>query len=111
MPTVTAGTDEVWIGSADLMHRNLDRRVELLVRVTDRAQKRELRNLIDLAMDPGVASWWLGPDGTWTRHHLDESGGQLIDLQDRLIRFRQNRPAEAEAAAKSRLRSNQAPHG
>jgi polyphosphate kinase len=105
------GADEVWIGSADLMHRNLDRRVELLVRVTDLAQKKELRNLIDLAMDPGVASWWLGPDGTWTRHHLDESGGQLIDLQDRLIRFRQSRSAEAEAGAKSRLRSNQAWHG
>ncbi|HET7015079.1 MAG TPA: RNA degradosome polyphosphate kinase [Streptosporangiaceae bacterium] len=106
-----SGTDEVWIGSADLMHRNLDRRVELLVRVTDLAQKRELRNLIDLAMDPGVASWWLGPDGIWTRHHLDESGGQLIDLQDRLIKTRQTRMAEAEAAAKSRLRSNQAQHG
>ena len=107
-----SGTDEVWIGSADLMHRNLDRRVELLVRVTDLAQKERLRNLIDLAMDPGVASWWLGPDGNWTRHHLDESGEPLIDLQDRLIRNRQNRLAEAEATAKSRrLRGNQAQHG
>jgi polyphosphate kinase len=106
-----SGTDKVWIGSADLMHRNLDRRVELLVRVTDLAQKEELRSLIDLAMDPGVASWWLGPDGNWIRHHLDESGGPLIDLQDRLIRNRQTRSAEAEAAAKSRrLRGNQAKH-
>jgi polyphosphate kinase len=106
-----SGIDEVWIGSADLMHRNLDRRVELLVRVTDPAQKEELRNLIDLAMDPGVASWWLGPDGTWTRHHLDESGAPLIDLQDQLIRNRQNRSAEAEASAKSRrLRGSQARH-
>ena len=102
---------DVWIGSADLMHRNLDRRVELLARVTDLAQKRELRNLIDLAMDPGVASWWLDSDGTWTRHHLDESGGELIDLQDRLIKTRQTRTAEAEAAAKSRLRRDQAQHG
>jgi polyphosphate kinase len=106
------GSDAVWIGSADLMHRNLDRRVELLIRVTDPAQKEELRNLIDLAMDPAVASWWLGPDGTWTRHHLDESGAPLIDLQDRLIRNRQNRSAKAEAAAKSRrLRGSQARHG
>ncbi|HET9898041.1 MAG TPA: RNA degradosome polyphosphate kinase [Streptosporangiaceae bacterium] len=100
----TAGNDDVWIGSADLMHRNLDRRVELLVRVTDPAQKRELRSLIDLAMDSGVASWWLGPDGTWTRHHLDESGAPLMDLQDHLIRFRQNRAADTDVSvAKKRL--------
>jgi polyphosphate kinase len=79
---------DVWLGSADLMHRNLDRRVELLVRVTDSAQQAELRRLIDLAMDSGTASWWLGPDGTWTRHHLDESGAPLIDVQDQLIRAR-----------------------
>ncbi len=98
------GGDDVWIGSADLMHRNLDRRVELLVRVTDSAQIRELRSLIDLAMDPGVASWWLGPDGNWTRHHLDEAGAPLMDLQDHLIRFRQSRAADADvSAAKKRL--------
>jgi polyphosphate kinase len=97
-------SDEVWIGSADLMHRNLDRRVELLVRVTDRSHKAELRNLIDFAMDPGVASWWLSPDGTWTRHHVAESGKPLIDLQEYLIQHRQDRTVEADvAAAKSRL--------
>src|SRR5262249_40496986 len=98
--------DEVWIGSADLMHRNLDRRVELLVRVTDSGQRTELRSLIDLAMDPDVSSWWLGPDGVWTRHHLDETGAPLIDLQEHLIRFRQNRPADADVSTgKSRSRS------
>jgi polyphosphate kinase len=93
------GTDDVWIGSADLMHRNLDRRVELLIRVTDTEHVKELRSLIDLAMDPGVSSWWLGPDGSWTRHHLDSDGAPLIDLQDHLIRFRQSRHADADAAA------------
>ncbi|HVB46312.1 MAG TPA: RNA degradosome polyphosphate kinase [Streptosporangiaceae bacterium] len=88
--------DDVWIGSADLMHRNLDRRVELLIRVTDPAHQRELRSLIDLAMDPGVASWWLGQDGIWTRHHLDSAGAPLIDLQDHLIRFRQSRTPDTE---------------
>ena len=82
---------DVWIGSADLMHRNLDRRVELLVRVTEPGQRAELRSLIDLAMDPGTASWWLAADGTWTRHHLDASGAPLNDLQDLLIRSRQGR--------------------
>jgi polyphosphate kinase len=85
---------EVWMGSADLMHRNLDRRVELLVRVTEPGQQTELRDLLRLAMDPRTASWWLAADGTWTRHHLDDSGDLLNDLQDTLIRTRQGRTAD-----------------
>ena len=84
----------VWIGSADLMHRNLDRRVETLVRVTDRAQVAELRSLIDMAMDDTTSSWWLDSDGTWTRHHLDASGAPLNDVQTYLIRTRQGRGAD-----------------
>jgi polyphosphate kinase len=84
----------VWMGSADLMHRNLDRRVELLIRVTEPAQRAELRGLIDLAMDPDTSSWWLADDGTWTRHHLDSAGAPLNDLQDLLIRARQGRSAD-----------------
>jgi polyphosphate kinase len=79
---------EVWIGSADTMHRNLDRRVELLVLVEDESQRAGLRQLIDLAMDSNTASWWLAGDGTWTRHHLDSSGAPLIDIQELLIRTR-----------------------
>ncbi len=86
---------EVWIGSADLMHRNLDRRVELLVRVTDRAQQAELRGLISEAMDERTSSWWLGPDGSWTRHHQNSSGAPLRDLQTHLIRAMQGRAADA----------------
>jgi len=92
-----AGDDdgEVWLGSADLMHRNLDRRIELLVRVTDPAHQAELRGLICEAMDERTSSWWLGPDGVWTRHHLDERGSPLRDLQSHLIRVRQGRIADA----------------
>jgi polyphosphate kinase len=86
---------EVWMGSADLMHRNLDRRVELLVRVTDEAQRAELRGLLDLALDPRIASWHLAADGTWTRHHLDDSGAPLTDVQDLLIRSRRGRTTDA----------------
>ncbi len=101
------GDDDVWIGSADLMHRNLDRRVELLIRVTDSSQKRELRALIDLAMNDGVASWWLGPDGSWTRHHLDAAGKPLIDLQDHLIKTRQSRADADVVTGKSRLSASE----
>jgi polyphosphate kinase len=85
---------EVWLGSADLMHRNLDRRVELLVRVTGRAHRAELRGLIDLAMDDTTASWWLDSEGSWTRHHLDTSGAPLNDIQEYLIRTRQGRGSD-----------------
>ncbi len=59
--------DEVWIGSADVMHRNLDRRVEALVRVTDPGARRDLRQILSLAMSDDVSSWHLEPDGEWTR--------------------------------------------
>jgi len=85
---------EIWIGSADMMHRNLDRRVEALVRIADPAQQAELRGLIDMAMDDGTASWWLAGDGTWTRHHLDPDGKSLRDLQQHLIAARRARPAD-----------------
>jgi polyphosphate kinase len=86
---------EVWIGSADLMHRNLDRRVEALVRVADPAQQAGLRRLIDLAMDDGTASWWLGADGTWTRHHRDRVGRPLRDLQQYLVASLRGRAGDA----------------
>jgi polyphosphate kinase len=79
---------EVWIGSADLMHRNLDRRVELLCLLKVPEHKRELRSLIDLAMDESTSSWWLAGDGTWTRHHLDGEGKPLRDLQSYLLERR-----------------------
>ncbi|HYH72662.1 MAG TPA: RNA degradosome polyphosphate kinase [Nocardioides sp.] len=61
------GESEWWLGSADLMHRNLDRRVEVLLRVCDESASRELAGLFDKAMAPDVRSWQLGGDGSWTR--------------------------------------------
>jgi polyphosphate kinase len=86
---------EVWIGSADMMHRNLDRRVELLVRVADAHQEAGLRRLIDTAMDPSTASWWLSGDGTWVRHNLDAAGAPKPDVQDLLLRARRGRGGDA----------------
>ena len=62
------GEPEVWIGSADLMHRNLDRRVEALVLLTLPEHVAEVRELLDLGFDEGTASWHLRPDDTWERH-------------------------------------------
>src|ERR1700761_3407597 len=77
--------NEVWLGSADMMHRNLDRRVETLVRVTEPAHCTRLRELIALGMDDGTSSWWLDGDGNWTRHARDESGAPLRDVHESLI--------------------------
>jgi polyphosphate kinase len=77
--------NEVWLGSADMMHRNLDRRVESLVRVTDPAHCDRLRELLDLGMDDGTSSWRLDREGGWIRHARDDSGAPLLDVQETLI--------------------------
>jgi polyphosphate kinase len=59
------GEPEWWLGSADLMHRNLDRRVEVLLRLCDESASRELAGMFDKAMAPDVKSWQLAADGTW----------------------------------------------
>ncbi|MDK3257709.1 RNA degradosome polyphosphate kinase [Blastococcus capsensis] len=61
------GDPEWWIGSADLMHRNLDRRVEVLLRVCDEASRTQLEESLSPAMAPGVRSWELRSDGQWER--------------------------------------------
>jgi polyphosphate kinase len=57
--------NEFWIGSADMMHRNLDRRVEALVQVKDPRLTGYLDELFDSALDPSTRCWELGPDGQW----------------------------------------------
>ncbi|GAB3147236.1 RNA degradosome polyphosphate kinase [Microbacterium neimengense] len=79
------GDPETYIGSADMMHRNLDRRVEALVRITAPAQIAELSDLFSLAMSDNTSSWWLAGDGTWTRHSTDTDGKALVDLQDKTM--------------------------
>jgi polyphosphate kinase len=82
------GEPLVYIGSADLMHRNLDRRVEALVRLRDPRHIAEIDDLLSLSMDPATSSWHLEPDGTWTRHHKNVDGEPLRDLQSHLIATR-----------------------
>ena len=83
-----AGEPVVHIGSADMMHRNLDRRVETLVRITDPRQARALVQLLERYASDATSSWHLGTDGTWTRHHRDAEGRPLEDIQDHLLRSR-----------------------
>jgi len=79
------GDPQFFIGSADMMHRNLDRRVEALVRITSPDHIRELDELLDLGMSDSTSSWWLGSDGAWTRHSTDTDGQPLADMQTVLM--------------------------
>src|SRR4051794_2817716 len=80
------GEPEVWIGSADMMHRNLDRRIEVLVRLTDHQHQREMAKLFDLAMSERTSSWHLDSDGAWIRHATSKTGSPLSDMQDVVMR-------------------------
>ena len=87
-----AAGPEVWIGSADLMHRNLDRRVEALVRIVAPEQIDELIKYVDLQMAGSTASWHMQADGTYVRHCKDEEGRPLVDSQEYLIKKHTRRP-------------------
>ncbi|MEU8260644.1 RNA degradosome polyphosphate kinase [Micromonospora sp. NPDC048999] len=79
------GDGEVWMGSSDLMHRNLDRRVEALVQVSDPVARAELDYVLTAAFSPEVDAFELAADGSWSRR--TGSGDEpLTHLQDLLLR-------------------------
>jgi polyphosphate kinase len=77
------GADEYWIGSADLMHRNLDRRVEVLVRVTDQRLTAQLARMFTSATDQLTRCWVLRPDGGW------QASPDADEIADGLVRDHQ----------------------
>jgi polyphosphate kinase len=85
------GDTETWIGSADLMHRNLDRRVEVLVRL-GAEHAAQVSTLIDMGFDDTTKAWIGQHDGGWTPHTTDASGQPCRDLQEHLIEVRAARP-------------------
>lgn len=76
---------EAWIGSADMMHRNLDRRVEALVRITEPRHVELLFDLLRRGMSEEYSHWALDGDGRWIREHRDAAGEPLPDVQSWLI--------------------------
>ena len=83
---VNNGDPQVYIGSADMMHRNLDRRIEALVRLTDPDHLKQIDEIFDLAMSDTTAAWTLDGYGEWHRHHLADDGTPLQDMQNVLQR-------------------------
>lgn len=80
-----AGDPDIFIGSADMMHRNLDRRVETLVKITQSDQIRQLHEIFDLGMSESVAVWELKANGAWSRETHNVLGEKLSDMQDVLM--------------------------
>ncbi|WP_448627319.1 RNA degradosome polyphosphate kinase [Geodermatophilus sp. URMC 64] len=79
MAFANGGEPEFWIGSADLMHRNLDRRVEVLLKVCEEPARAQLQTMFDEAMAPGVRCWELGADGAWTRGGERDYQAELME--------------------------------
>jgi polyphosphate kinase len=81
----------VLMGSADLMPRNLDSRVELVAPVEDAAIKAELLDVLERCLADNASSWELGSDGCWTRRQPD---GELRSAQEELMARHSARAAE-----------------
>jgi len=84
------GGDREWyIGSADLMDRNLDRRVEAVVPVEDTEAKARIAEIIELMLSDDRRSWQLQPDASWVRTEVIEGHAGTIDtfevLKDRAL--------------------------
>ncbi|MDA0138466.1 polyphosphate kinase 1 [Solirubrobacter sp. CPCC 204708] len=87
----------VYIGSADLMPRNLDTRVELLTPVRDESLRAELLDTLDRCFADNTNSWELGTDGEWTRRTPD--GGEERNVQRELMAAHASAAAEASASS------------
>jgi polyphosphate kinase len=79
-----------YIGSADLMPRNLDRRVEALVAITEPESQSRLQEILELCMSANAHAWALGPEGEWAPVE-EERGAASVDMQEELMRRALNR--------------------
>jgi len=92
------GQDAVYIGSADLMPRNLDRRIEALVPIVDPAVRRRIAEVLAINHADDTLAWSLAADGTWSRVAGVDGGGSRIDTHLRLqelARIRARRDVDA----------------
>jgi polyphosphate kinase len=78
------GSDDLYIGSADMMQRNLDRRVEAVVSVSDKKLKDRLKGILDISFADNSSAWELDGSGEWTR--LEPREAEMVNLQEELMR-------------------------
>jgi polyphosphate kinase len=84
---INGGEDEIWIGSADLMHRNLDRRVEALVRIDQKDHKRLLIRAIDTYLAPSTPRWEMDKAGKWIQVNQSSDGKPLPPFHEQVINW------------------------
>ena len=89
------GRPRVLIGSADLMPRNLDRRVEVLTPVVEPVLQARLDEVLEVELADDVLAWSMGPDGRWTR----AAPGGSVETHARLQELTTERKAKAAAPA------------
>ena len=82
---INGGDDEIYIGSADLMDRNLNRRVESLVRIADLEHKASLINLLDEYLSDEIANWQMLPNGKWQNNAKLSDGTATESVHQLLI--------------------------
>ena len=79
------GAEDYFIGSADMMHRNLDRRVESLVSIEAEKHKVRLQGILDDSVSDQYSTWKLDEENQWVRHIKDVDGNYLVNFQDHFI--------------------------
>jgi polyphosphate kinase len=88
------GRDDFYIGSADWMPRNLDRRVEAMAPVCDPELRDELRWVLDTTLADNMQAWTLQPDGSWVRR-APADGEEPLNSQERFMQHARQRAREA----------------
>jgi len=79
------GAEDYFIGSADMMHRNLDRRVESLVHIESEKHKARLAGILDDSVSDKYSTWLLDEENNWVRNIKDHDGNYLVNFQDHFV--------------------------
>ena len=88
------GNPEYLIGSADIMDRNLNRRIETLVYITDEVHKRELALILDQSFNNEFRHWKMDETDRWIHTHLSAESKPLSDFQSFFINYQLERDAK-----------------
>jgi polyphosphate kinase len=103
------GEEEYFIGSADLMTRNLESRVEVVTPVEDPKLRQELRLIIDVQLSSRKDVWEMQSDGSYIERK-DTTGKKTLSSQETFIQLAQKRMAAASKHQQARLRKKLLTH-